>query len=82
MATASQITDLGLSGPTAYGDKYTSRIQAIGVTSTSGTVVLTMLKIGNAVDLNQTIIYTGTCTPGGLSWTVSGTIAPKFRPKT
>ncbi len=82
MATASQITDLGLAGPTAYGDKYTSQIAAVGQTSTSGTVTLTMLKIGNAVALGDTIIYTGTCTPGGLSWTVSGTIAPKFRPKT
>jgi type IV pilus assembly protein PilA len=82
MATASQTTDLGLAGPTAYGDKYTSSVAALGLTSTSGTVTLTMLKIGNAVNLNDTIIYTGTCSPGGLSWTVSGSIAPKFLPKT
>ncbi len=82
LETATQITDLGLSGPTAYGDKYTSQIAAAGQTSTSGTVTLTMLQIGNVVTLGQTIIYTGTCSPGGLSWTVSGTIAPKFRPKT
>ncbi len=82
LATASQTTDLGLAAATAYGDKYTSQIAAVGLTSTSGTVTLTMLKIGNAVNLGVTIIYTGTCSPGGLSWTVSGTIAPKFRPKT
>ena len=79
---AVQITDLGLAPPTAYSDKYTSAVTAAGVDSTSGTVTLTMMKIGNAVDLNQTIIYTGTCTPGGMMWTVSGTIATKFRPKT
>ena len=67
---------------TAYKGKYTSSIAAIGQTTTSGTVTLTMMQIGNAVALGQTIIYTGTCTPGGMTWTVSGTIAVKFRPKT
>ncbi len=79
---ATQITDLGLAGPTAYAAKYTSAIAAVGITNTSGTVTLTMAQIGNAVTVGQTIIYTGTCTPGGMTWTVSGTIAPKFRPKT
>ena len=82
LATASQITDLGLAGPTAYGDKYTSVSASGGQTATSGTVTRTMGKSGNAVNLGDTIVYTGTCSPGGLSWTVSGTIAPKFRPKT
>ena len=79
---ATQVTDLGLAGPTAYKAKYTSAIAAMGVTNTSGTVTLTMAQIGNAVNVGQTIIYTGTCTPGGMTWGVTGTIAPKFRPKT
>ena len=45
-------------------------------------MTLVMKTIGNAVAAGQTIIYTGTCTPGGMSWTVSGSIATKFRPKT
>ena len=79
---ANQTTDLGLAGVTAYKGKYTSSIAANGDNTTSGTVVLTMMQIGNAVNAGQTIIYTGTCTPGGLTWAVSGTIAVKFYPKT
>ncbi len=79
---ATQTTDLGLAGMTAYKGKYTSNIQAVGVNTTSGSVTLVMKQIGNAVTLGQTIIYTGTCTPGGMTWGVTGTIAPKFLPKT
>jgi type IV pilus assembly protein PilA len=78
---ATQTTDLGLAGPTAYGAKYTSAIAAVGLDSTSGTVTLTMKKIGNSITAGSTIIYTGTCTPGGMTWAVSGTIATKFWPK-
>jgi len=77
---ATQTTDLGLAPPTAYNAKYTTSISAAGVNVTSGTVTLVMKAIGNAVTANQTIIYTGSCTPGGLTWTVSGTIPVKFRP--
>ena len=79
---ATQTTDLGLSYPTAYGAKYTSAIAAEGDDPTSGTVTLYMRPIGNAVASNQTIIYTGTCTPGGMTWRVSGSITTKFLPKT
>jgi type IV pilus assembly protein PilA len=75
-------TDLGLAAATNYNAKYTTSIAALGASTTSGTVTLTMKTIGNAVAANQTIIYTGTCAPGGMTWTVSGTVATKFRPKT
>ena len=78
---ATQQTDLGLAGPTAYGAKYTSAISANGVNTTSGTVTLTMKQIGNSITAGSTIIYTGTCTPGGMTWSVSGTVATKFWPK-
>ena len=81
-AGATQMTDLGLAAPTTYNAKYTTTIAAVGITTTSGTVTLAMKPIGNAVTAGQTIIYTGTCTTGGMTWTVSGTVAPKFRPKT
>ncbi len=79
---ATQTTDLGLAAATAYSGKYTSSIAAEGVDTTSGTVTLTMMQIGNAVTLGQTIIYTGTCTPGGMTWRVSGSVVTKFWPKT
>jgi len=81
MVTASQQTDLGLAAPTSYNGKYTSTIQANGTTISNGTVVLTMKQIGNQINAGSTIIYTGTCTPGGMTWAVSGSIATKFWPK-
>ena len=80
-AGATQTTDLGLAAAAAYNAKYTSTISAEGVNTTSGTVTLVMKAIGNAVNANQTIIYTGTCTPGGMTWSVSGTVPTKFLPK-
>ena len=78
---ATQTTDLGLAAPTAYNAKYTSAISAQGVTVTSASVTLLMKTIGNAVAADETIVYTGNCTPGGMKWTVAGTVTPKFRPK-
>jgi len=74
-------TDLGLAPATAYNAKYTSSISAVGVNTTSGTVTLVMKAIGSAVGANQSIVYTGNCTRGGLTWLVSGTVPLKFRPK-
>ena len=79
---AQQTTDLGLALPTNYSGKYTTTITAAGVNTTSGTVTMTMKQIGNAINAGSTIIYTGTCSPGGMKWTVSGTIPNKFWPKT
>ncbi len=78
---ATQQTDLGLAGATAYKAKYTSAIAAVGIDPTFGSVTLTMKAIGNSITANSTIIYTGTCTPGGMTWAVSGTIPTKFWPK-
>ena len=82
LVTANQQTDLGLAPPTSYNAKYTSTIQAVGVNTTSGTVVLLMKQIGNAVSAGQNIVYTGTCDPGGMQWRVSGSVLTKFWPKT
>jgi type IV pilus assembly protein PilA len=75
-------TDLGLASPTAYNAKYTTSISAAGINTTSGTVTLVMKAIGSAVAANETIIYTGACGPGGMNWTVTGTVAIRLLPKT
>ncbi len=79
---ATQITDLGLSAPATYDAKYTQTITAAGASTTAGSVVLTMKQIGTAVAAGDTIQYDGECGAGGMQWTVTGTIATKFRPKT
>ncbi len=81
LITANQTTDLGLAPLTSYNAKYTTTIAAQGVNMTSGTVVMIMKQIGNAVTAGDTIVYTGTCGPGGLQWAISGSIAVKFWPK-
>ena len=74
-------TELGLASPTAYNSKYTTSISAAGIDATSGTVTLVMKTIGSAVAANETIIYTGDCGPGGMNWTVTGTMAVRLLPK-
>jgi type IV pilus assembly protein PilA len=74
-------TELGLASPTAYNGKYTTSISAGGIDASSGTVTLVMKAIGSAVAANETIIYTGACSRGGMRWTVSGTVAGKLLPK-
>ena len=75
-------SSLGLSAATDYSGSYTKSVSASGTNASQGVVTITMERIGTAVASGQTIIYTGACGAGGLSWTVTGTIAPKFRPKT
>jgi type IV pilus assembly protein PilA len=81
LSGATQTTDLSLAAASAYHGKYTTSIAAAGVTATSGTVTLTMKSIGSSVLAGETIVYTGICSPGGIRWTVSGTIATKYLPK-
>ena len=82
LATANMATDLGLASAAAYTGKYTQTIAAYGDSVSSGTVVLTMAQIGTAVTAGQTITYTGTCAPGGMTWAVTGSVQAKFLPKT
>lgn len=84
LSGATQTTDLGLATFDEYNAKYTTTIGANGDDITSGTVLLTMKQIGSAVNANQTILYVGDCTPGGMEWTVSSgsTVVQKFWPKT
>ena len=83
LSAATQITVLGLATPTAYNARYTTTIAATGgATAASGTIVLTLKAIGTAVAADQTITYTGACSAMGMTWTVTGSIAQKYYPKT
>ena len=78
---ATQQTDLGLAPPTSYNAKYTSTISAVGTTITNGTVTLVLRQIGGSITSGSTILYSGSCSPGGMQWAITGTIATKFWPK-
>ena len=73
---------LGLAAAVSYTGNYVDSVTAAGVSGTNGTVTVAMTAIGSAVTAGQTIVYTGVCGPGGLEWTVTGTVAAKYRPKT
>ncbi len=82
LSGAAQVADLGLASATMYNAKYTTNISAGGGTPSTGSVELVMKAIGTAVSAGDTIVYNGVCDPGGMQWAVTGSIAPKFMPKT
>ena len=74
-------TLLGLETPTTYTGKYTKSVTAASTSATTGTVTIAMFAIGSSVAVDNTIIYTGTCGSGGLTWAITGTVPSKFLPK-
>ncbi|MCH9670041.1 MAG: pilin [Gammaproteobacteria bacterium] len=74
--------DLGLSPSASYAGKYTRTISA-GGTGTTATVSIVLTTLGSgAISSGDTILYTGTCGAGGLSWSVGGgTVSSKYQPK-
>ena len=82
LASSSTQTTLGLAAAASYTGKYVTSALAAGTSTTAGNVTITYKAIGSSVDAGQQIVYTGTCGTGGMTWTVSGNILPKFYPKT
>jgi type IV pilus assembly protein PilA len=82
LAAALTHAGMGLSASTDYKGKYTKSILAKGSSTTAGTVTIIYTAIGSAIATGQNVLYTGTCTPGGMTWAVSGNVATKFFPKT
>ena len=82
LSAATQQTTLGLSTARSYQGKYTSQVAAVGTAAATGTVTITLKAIGTAVNLEDTITYTGTCTAGGMTWGVTSGLPSKFWPKT
>jgi len=83
-ATNTTNESLGLPTNTDISGTYTKSVTVAATSDTSATVTIAMKKIGSAVPEDSTIIYTGTCTPSGLTWAVSGSadFPTKYLPKT
>ncbi len=81
LANGTNNSSLDLATNTSYVGTYVKSVTAAGTSATAGTVTIVYTAIGAAVTDNQTVIYTGTCGAGGLSWAISGTVASKYRPK-
>ena len=72
---------LGLEPAAAYSGSYAREIAAVGAGPTEGSVTITLEPIDGVVQEGQTIIYTGVCGADGMSWIVTGTVLPKYLPK-
>ncbi len=81
LAASTNNTTLGLAAPTAYVGTYIKSVTADGTNSTTGKVIIAYNAIGSAVAVNKTVVYTGTCGAGGMTWAITGSVATKFRPK-
>jgi type IV pilus assembly protein PilA len=77
-------TSLGLPASTAISGVYTKSVLTAATSAGSATVTIAMKAIGNAVPVDSTIIYTGTCGEAGLTWAVTNgsTFPAKYLPKT
>lgn len=71
---------LGLSQPGAYSGDYTRSIAAVGLSSTEGTVTITLDSISGVIAEGQQVVYSGACGADGMRWSVGGTVSPKYLP--
>lgn len=81
MTSSTNQTDLGLSAATDYTGTYVKSVTGAGTSTTVGTVTIVYTAIGSAVSDNQTVVYTGTCGAGGMTWALSGSVNTKYLPK-
>ena len=82
LSGAAQTTDLGLSAATDYATPNTIvSVSASGSTATTGVVTIIYRAIGSQITSGQNVVYTGTCGAGGMSWTVTGSVANKYLPR-
>ena len=72
---------LGLSSADAYSGEATRSITAVGKSETEGVVTIVLDGAGGRIDDGQTIVYTGACGAGGMSWTVTGDVPARYLPK-
>ena len=76
-------TTMGLSTAASYTGEYTVSVTAEGTATTTGTVTVVYDAIGSQITNGMAVIYTGTCTPGGMTWARAGSggFPTKFLPK-
>ena len=75
-------TTMGLSLAASYDTTYVQSVTAVGTSATAGTVTIAYEAIGSQVTAGQTVVYTGDCGAGGLTWALSGGVSTKYLPKT
>lgn len=73
---------LNLAAATAITSKYVKSVAVTGISATSGLVTATMQGTNEATIDAKTVTYTMNCVAGGAcTWTIGGTVAAKYLPK-
>lgn len=81
LSSASDHTSLGLEAASAYVGTYVKSVLVTDPGVDTGATTVTYNAIGSAVTDDSTVVYTGNCGAGSMSWAITGTVAPKYRPK-
>ncbi len=81
LASATTNTDYELEAASSYAGTYVTSVAVAGTSTTAATATIAYGAIGSAVSSGQTVIYTGTCGTGSMTWAITGTVAAKYRPK-
>ncbi len=85
ITASSNNANLDLVTAASYVGKYTNSVTVAGLAANAGgTVTISYKAIGSQITNAQTVIYSGTCAPGGMQWSIAtaSTVASKFLPKT
>ncbi len=83
-AVADLNASLGLSAATLYTGPVVTSVTASTTAAGVPRVTIVYKAIGTSVNAGDTVVYTGTCGAGGLTWSVSGTgtlATAKYLPK-
>ena len=88
LSSGTNNTSLGLPTNTSMSSSTVTSVTVVGTTATTGTVTIALKAIGS-ITSGDAIVYTGTCSPQGMLWAVTGTgpflstaAGAKFLPKT
>ena len=74
--------DLGLPLAAQISGRNVTSVAVVGTGPASATVTVTYGGAIPNVPAGSTVVYTGACTQAGaMSWTIDGTIPPRFLPK-
>lgn len=81
LSATSDNASLGLDAPAVYTSAVVDTVTAAGVASPLSVAITVLLKKVGSLDAGKTVIYTGACASGGITWAVSGTVPAKLLPK-
>ena len=82
LSASTTLATLGLPNATSMTSNNVGSVDVTSPGTTGATVTVKMKKIGSAIAADDTVAYVGVCGANGVTWTVSGTVASKYLPRT